>query len=253
VGENTYGLPLTAGGIFRAALELYRRYPFRVAVLALIVFLPVELLEELVGERFATPSDSILESFLKVLPQLIGWALTLLAEITYAGLMDLTADAVLEDQPAPGVLDACRHLPYGRLLLVAALAGALALVGFSLFLVPGLIVVVLTCISGTVAIRDRRGPRAIIARSARLVRPRWQLVSVVYFVPAIAGAVAEEAIHHALGQQILSTLVTSALLHVTIYAVGGVAIAILGVSLLDEDEAGKAGRQKPANASATFS
>ncbi len=157
-------LPLTADGIFRASLEIYSRYPFRVAVLALIVFLPVELLEEFIGERFAIPSHNILEIFFKVLPQLIGWALTLLAEITYAGLIDLTADAVLEDRPAPDVLEACRHLPYGRLLLVAALAGALALVGFALLLVPGLIAVVLTCISGTVAIRDPRGPRAIIAR-----------------------------------------------------------------------------------------
>ncbi len=59
-------------------------------------------------------------------------------------------------------------------------------------------------------------------------------------MPTIAGALAEELIHHLLEEPILSTLVTSALLHVTIYAVGGVAIAILGVSLLDEDEPSRA-------------
>jgi hypothetical protein len=212
-----------------------------VAVLALVVFLPIEVLEEVIGEQFGTPSSNVLEAFFKILPQIIGWALTLLAEITYAGLMDLTADAVLEDRPAPDVLDACRHLPYGRLLLVAVLAGLLALVGFLLLLVPGLIVVVLTCISGTVAIRDSGSPRAILARSARLVRPRWRLASAVYFVPTVAGALAEELIHALLEEPIMATLVTSAVLHVTIYAVGGVAIAVLGVSLILDDERSRAG------------
>ena len=42
-------------------------------------------------------------------------------------------------------------------------------------------------------------------------------------------------------EPIMATLVTSALLHITIYAVGGVAIAVLGVSLILDDGRSRAG------------
>ena len=228
-------MPLTVSGIFGAAVELYRRYPLRVAGLAVLVFLPVELLEEFVAEHTASPSASFGEAVAKIAPQLVSAALTLLAEITYTGLIDLTAEATLEHRPVPAVETALQDLPYVRLLAVALLASLLALVGLVLLVVPGLIVAVLTCIAGTVAIRDTRLPHAIIVRSARLVRPYWRLAAVVFLVPPILGSLADDAFEALIHDHLLTLVVTSTLLHVTVYAVGGVALAILGERLIEEE------------------
>jgi hypothetical protein len=233
-------VPLTVGGIFRAALDLYRRYPLRVAGLALLVFLPVELLQEFVAEHTATPSADVGEALVKVTPQLVAAALTLLAEITYAGLIDLTAEARLEHRPTPTVEAALRHLPYVRLLAVAILAGLLALLGLVLLIVPGLVVAVLTCIAGTVAIRDPRPPHAIIARSARLVRPHWRLAAVVFLVPPSLASIVEDGVHALVHDHLLSLVLASAALHVTFYAVGGVGLAMLGERLVGEDARARA-------------
>jgi hypothetical protein len=225
-------LPLTVRAIFLTAVHIYRRYPFRVAVLALLLFLPVELLDRTIAELFQEPSFSLGQALVSVMPQLAVSGLSLLVELMYAGLLDFTAEATLSGRPAPTVRETLRHLPYLRLIAVSILVGVLAVVGFIALVVPGFVVLTLCCIVGPVTIREQRGPIGTIAGSARLVRPRWRDAAAVFFLPALAAGTLEELSGDIVGHGVLATLLVSAVLHVTLLAVGGLMIAVLGDQLL---------------------
>jgi hypothetical protein len=224
--------PLTVRAIFVTALHIYRRYPLRVAVLALLLFLPVELLDRTIAELFQEPSSSLGQALASVMPQLVVSGLSLLVELMYAGLLDFTAEATLSGRPAPTVRTTLRDLPYLRLIAASVLVGILAVVGFIALVVPGFVVLTLCCIVGPVTIREQRGPIGTIARSARLVRPRWRVAAAVFFLPTLASATLEDLSGDIVGHDVLATLLVSAVLHVTLAAVGGLMIAVLGDQLL---------------------
>jgi hypothetical protein len=223
---------MTVRGIFVTAVCIYQRYPLRVAVLALLLFLPVELFEGTVEERFAIPTSSAGEALFNILPQLAAAGLSLLVELMYAGLLDFTAEAALSGRPAPTVGYTLIHLPYLRLFAVSVLVGVLAGLGFVAFVVPGFVILTLCCIVGPVAIRERGGVFATIRRSARLVRPQWRVAAAVFFLPTLAAETIDELAGSIVGHGVMANLLVSAGLHVTLYALGGLTIAILGDRLL---------------------
>lgn len=229
-------LPVTVRAILVAALRIYRRYPLRVALLALLLFLPVELIERAATEHFEEPSSSLGQALVSVLPQLAAGGLSLLVELMYAGLLDFTAEAALSGRPAPTIWSTLRNLPYLRLIAVSLLVGVLAVVGFIALVVPGFVVLTLCCIVGPVTIRERRSPIGTIARSAHLVRPRWRAAAAVFFLPALLATVVEDLSEGIVGHSVLATLLISALLHITLLALGGLMIAVLADQLLQDAE-----------------
>ena len=225
-------MPLTLRAIFVTALRIYRRYPLRIAALGLLLFLPLELVERTVEEHFAVPSSSLGQALFSIMPQLAAGGLSLLVQLMYAGLLDSTAEAALSGRPVPTVGSTLRHQPYLRLIAVSMLVGALALVGFIALVVPGFVVLTLCCVAGTVTGREQRSPIGTIARSARLVRPRWRVAAAAFFLPALAAATIEELSGGIVGHGVVATLVVSALLHLSLLALGGLMIAVLGDQLL---------------------
>jgi hypothetical protein len=232
---------LTLRAIFVAAMCIYGRYPLRVAVPALLLFLPVELIERTVEEHFAVPALSVGEALFSILPQLAAAGLSLLVELMYAGLLDFTAEAALGGRPAPTVGSTLVRLPYLRLFTVSMLVGVLAVLGFVALIVPGLAVLTLCCIVGPVTVRERRGAFATIRRSAQLVRPRWRVAAAVFFLPTLAAEAVAGLADSIVGHGVLASLLVSAVLHVTLLALGGLMIAILGDRLLQQ-----AARSRPA-------
>lgn len=109
------------------------------------------------------------------------------------------------------------------------------MVGFVAFVIPGFIVLTLSCIVGPVTIREQRGPLDTILRSARLVRPKWPLAAAAFFLPTLAAGAIEELSGGIVGHDLLATVLVSALLHVTLYALGGLMLAVLGDQLLRHD------------------
>jgi hypothetical protein len=231
-------MPLTLRAIFVTALRIYRRYPLRIAVLALLLFLPVELIERTVEEHFAVPSSSLDQALFSIMPQLAAGGLSLLVELMYGGLLDSTAEAALSGRPAPTVGSTLRHQPYLRLIAVSVLVGALAVVGFLALVVPGFVVLTLCCVVGPVT-REQRSAIGTIARSARLVRPRWRVAAAAFFLPAVAVATIEDLSGGIVGHGVVATLLVSALLHVSLLALGGLMIAVLGDQLLQHAADGR--------------
>jgi hypothetical protein len=225
-------VPVTVRAILVAAIRIYRRYPLRVALLALVLFLPAELIELTVAERFEEASSSLGQLLVHVLPQLASGGLSLLVELIYAGLLDFTTEAALSGRPAPTIWSTLRDLPYLRLIVVSLLVGVLAMIGFIALVVPGFAVLTLCCIVGPVTIRERRSPIGTIVRSARLVRPRWGVAAAAFFLPELLASVVEEVSEGVVGHGVLATLLVSALLHVTLLAIGGLMIAVLADQLM---------------------
>ena len=212
--------PLSVHAIFLTALRIYWQYPLRVAVLAVVLFLPVELIEHTLEEHFAGPSSTLGQALLGSMPLFAAGGLSLLIELMYAGLLDVTVRSTL------------RHLPYVRLIAVSVLVGILAVLGFIALIVPGLVVLTLCCAVGSVTLHDQCSPIGTIARSARLVRPRWRAAAAVFFLPALAASAVEDAAGGIVGHGVVATLIVSALLHVTLLALGGLMLAVLGDELL---------------------
>jgi hypothetical protein len=224
--------PLTVHAIFLTALRIYRQYPLRVAILALVLFLPVELIERILDEHVALSSSTLGQVLLGSMPLLAAGGLSLLMEIMYAGLLDATAEAVLAGRPSPSIGSTLRHLPYVRLIAVSVLVGILAVLGFIAVIVPGLVVLTLCCQVGGVTVREQRSLIGTIAGSARLVRPRWRAAAAVLFLPALAAGTVEDVAGGIVGRGVVATLLLSALLHVSLLAVGGLMLAVLGDQLL---------------------
>jgi hypothetical protein len=223
---------LTLRAIFVTALRIYRQYPLRVAVLALVLFLPVELIERMLEDHIALPSSTLGQVLLASTPLLVVGGLSLLMELMYSSLLDATADAALTGRPSPSIGSTLRHLPYVRLVAVSVLVGIVAVLGFIALIVPGLVILTLCCQVGSVTLREQRSLIGAMAGSARLVRPRWRAAAAVLFLPALAATTVEDVAGGIVGQGVVATLLVSALLHVSLLAVGGLMLAVLGEQLL---------------------
>jgi hypothetical protein len=228
--------------VVRAAGHLYRRHLLRVAVTALLVFAPLDVLEK-VGESVANELESqsvVLGSLLDAAAvAVIG--LSLLAEIFYAGLLDYTVGATLDAEPPPSIRSIFLRLPYWRLIGTELLAVLVIVVGFLLLVVPGLVALTLFSIAGPVVILEDKGPITALKRSAGLLRPRWRLAAAVVFLPVLGFGVLESAAGALVGESLTTTLVVDVALEVTLAAFAGLMIAVLGHLLVRLEQA-----QRPA-------
>jgi hypothetical protein len=233
-GDLRHEVRLTPLGIWRISALLYRRHWLRVGALAGLVLAPLGLaggISEMASADLP-PEGSVGPMLAEAGLGIGATLLTLLAEIFYAGVVDITIGPDLERGEALQLLAILRALPFRRLLRVQLLATAVIVAGFVLLLVPGLVALTLLCIAGPVAVLVEVGAVRALRTSARLVAPYWWLAALVVFVPEICAGLVEEVVGALLPDAVAATILSTIVLSVTITAFEGVAIAVLGHALV---------------------
>lgn len=178
----------TIRSVVVAGLGTYRRRFWRIALAAVVVFAPIDLLVT-VATKAATDvaeNSDVLSVVVWTGGTALGVAGTALSLVFFAGVIDriVAVDQKSEDEvPIRTVL---RELPTVRLIVATVLAAALMIAGLLLFLVPGLVLMVLFCVVGPVVVIEGAGAWRSLWRSAGLVAPHFFVALVVIVLPTFA-------------------------------------------------------------------
>lgn len=215
----------------------YRAWAPSLFALALIVFLPLGLLDALAAHVDVNSLD--LTSGIKVTAILLAAgavAMTgLLGEIFFSGAIAISLTHPHGEQP-PSLREIAGRVKYGRLILVDVAFVAIVAAGLSIALIPGVIAFVFLGLAGpAVEIEERSAHRALL-RSMQLVRGNfwlvfWVLVPIEIVGDAIGGGVAG-LVHGLFGDTFVATWLAEALSNVALSPVFAVAAVLLTVDLI---------------------
>jgi hypothetical protein len=174
----------TIRSVFGTAWGTYRRRFGAIALAAVAIFVPVDLLLLPVTafmERFADARDATGLALLAT-----GAATAVLASLVgitiFAGVIEALAAADQEGSETP-VLVALRRRPMVRLILAAIVVAVLVFLGTIVFFVPGFFLLVLLAVVGPLIAIERIGVWAAVRRSVVLVWRHFLLVTVTVTIP----------------------------------------------------------------------
>jgi hypothetical protein len=102
-----------------------------------------------------------------------------------SGVLDRTVGEHQHGHPAESLWQLLRRIPYGWLILADILTIIIKVVGFILFVVPGIIAITLMCIVGPVVMIEGRRPFSAVRRSAQLVWPCFWLTFAAVTIPLL--------------------------------------------------------------------
>jgi hypothetical protein len=195
--SDRFSGPLRVRRLFADAWSTLRERPRRVLGLGIVVsaftITSDRLLEVLSDDARDSTTGALTAAVVMASVALTaanGFGTTFLS-----GVLDRTVGEHQHGHPAESLWTLLRRIPYGWLILADILAVVLTVVGFALLVVPGIVVMTLTCIVGPLVMIERRRPFSAVKRSAQLVRPFFWIAFVAVTVPIIgesflSGAVA---------------------------------------------------------------
>jgi hypothetical protein len=169
------------------ALGTYRRSFWRIAVAAVVVFAPIDLVVTLatgVATTYAEQVD-VLSRFLWTSGIALSIAGTLLSLVFFAGALDRVVAVDQKGEADLPLRETLRGLPVGRLIAASFLTAGLVLAGLFLFLVPGIVGLVLFAIVGPLIVIEDLGAWQALKRSAGLTRRHGLLVIVTVLIPTM--------------------------------------------------------------------
>jgi hypothetical protein len=239
-------LPRRVAGLYQRIWRTYRAWFPSLMALALVIFLPLGLLDAVTANVEVDSLD--LTSGVKVAAVLLAVATItttgLLGEIFFSGAIALSITLPDDERPPP-LKEISRRIKYGRLILVDV--GFVVIVGVGLLLgvVPGMLAFVFLSLAGPLVEMEDHTARGALKRSAQLVRGSfwfvfWVVVPVELVGDAVAGGVAS-LVHHLLGETFLGAWLAEALANVVLSPVFAVAAVLLTVELI----AGREGAAPP--------
>jgi hypothetical protein len=191
---------LTPGRVIRHAVAMLRHGFWRVAGVALIVFIPPPLLSEL-AEEFAIDvqprDDPVLWALLAAAVVLVV-ILKLIGPVLYAGYLDEAVGHGYVHGSKRTLRDVIRSLPLVRLLLADVILVTAVSLGLVLLVVPGIVIGTLFGLVGPVIVQERRTLVDAFRRTYRISLPAWRLIILLVMVPiGIEHAVAETVLERA--------------------------------------------------------
>lgn len=233
----TAGAPRsTPAGVVRSALGVCRRRAATLAVIGIVVFAPLAVLEALAVGYIHDRIGGAFGHRTLAITAYLGISLLMLGSALCAGLIDTVVGHEFGEEDV-GWRRAIRTLPYRRLigvdLLQALIIGTLAVLGF----VPGLIAFTLTCLAGSLVMIEDRGIRSALTRSVALTRRRPWLTFLVVALPVAL----EHQLIHALTVSISMSFVMAWLVHAIAAVVLLVPVVVVEITLahhLRRDEHG---------------
>jgi hypothetical protein len=172
------------GSVYATAIRTYRRRFGAVALAAVIIFVPLDVLSSLMtplAERLNEARDAT--HFALFATSLAMGAIVIVAGSTiFGGVIEGLAAAEQEGDKTP-LRSVLRRRPVVRLTVAGILVAVLAGAGLALFILPGLIVLVLLAIVGPVLAGERLGVFAALRRSVSLTRRHFLLVAITVTIP----------------------------------------------------------------------
>ncbi len=171
--------PLSIRRVLYDVGQSYRHRFSRVVIAALLVFGAAAV----VGVAVEKGLDRAEFNPIVFIFALAGTTMSQVGTTFYAGLLDkVVGEFELGEEPEP-VVRVLRTLPYGSLIVADILITVVAVLGATLFVIPGLILFTLFAITGPVINIEHLGAIKGMRRSAGLVRHHFWFVLLFVTVP----------------------------------------------------------------------
>ncbi len=233
---ETYTLgegPLTYGRVLRQVWGMFRRHFWRVALVALILFVPPPLLAIMLdGLRESLEADpGLIRGLGFVIGLLTVTMVRLFGPVVYAGYLDEAVGHEYFRGRHVRFRDVLRSLPWVRLVIADVVLVVGAVIGLSLFILPGLIWLTLFVLIGPVLVQERHGLTDGFSRTFQLARGAWQMIAVLVVASLVAENIVHEVVHQLfhhspIWQQVTAAWIVSA-------SVGGI-VGLIEVVLASE-------------------
>jgi hypothetical protein len=196
---DIYTRRLTTWFLFREAAATFTARWKRVLGLGVTVSAVAILTDSLLEALFAHDPDtrSAAVSFALVMASLSLSAANGFGTTFLSGVLDRTVGEHQHGHPAESLWRLLVRIPYGWLILADMLALVLKVIGFILFIVPGIIAMTVLCIVGPVVMVEGRRPLSAVRRSALLVRPYFWLTFFAVTVPLLFENLLTDAVESA--------------------------------------------------------
>jgi hypothetical protein len=230
-------LAATYGRIWRT----YRSWAPSLLLLALVVFLPLALLDALTMNLEFDSLDITSGIKLAALALAVGaiTATGLIGEVFFSGAIAISLTHPHGEDPPP-LREIARRLRYGGLIAVDLMYVGLVVLGLLLGIVPGVLAFVWLGLAGPIVELEERGALAALKRSLLLVRGSfwlvfWVLVPVQIAGDAIGGLLAA-LVHKLFGHTFLATWLAEAAADIALSPIFAIAAVLLTVELIRERE-----------------
>lgn len=223
----------TYGRIWRT----YRSWAPSILVLALVVFLPLGLLDAFAAHVDLDALDLWNGVKVAAVALAVGAiAMTgLLGEIFFSGAIAISLTHPHGEEP-PSPREIAGRIKYGRLIVVDLAFVAIVAVGLLLGFIPGLLVFVFLGLAGPVVEIEESSAHRALMRSFQLVRGNFWLVFWVLVPIEIAGDAIGNGlaglVHHLFGDTFLATWLAEAASNIALSPVFAVAAVLLTVDLI---------------------
>jgi hypothetical protein len=225
--------------IYARIARTYVRWAPSLVLLAVIVFVPLGLIEAITVEaEIGSLSVSNGLAIAALAGALVVLTLTgLLGEVFYSGAV-ATSLAHAESGRWPGLREISRRLNYRRLIAVDLIYVIVVTVGLILLVVPGVAAFVWLGLSGPVVEIEGHTVRGAFRRSWDLVRGRFWTVLLVLGPIEIVGDGLTDLIagqvHHMLGDSLPATWAAESISNVALTPIYAVAAVLLTLDLIAE-------------------
>jgi hypothetical protein len=225
--------PLTYTRVLRQASGMFRRHHWRVALVALILFVPPPLLA-VVLERWSDSLEvdpGLIRGLVFIGGVLVATMIRLFGPVVYAGYLD---EAVGHEYFHGGHVrfrEVLRSLPWVRLIVADIILVVGTGIGLSLLVVPGIIWLTLFTLIGPVLVQERHGVIDGFRRTYQLSRGAWKMILLLVVALLAVENFVHEAVHElfhheALWMQVASSWVIAAI-------IGGI-VGLVEVALASE-------------------
>jgi hypothetical protein len=223
--------------VYRRIGLTYRSWAGSIFALAVIVFLPLGLLDAVTAN---VDVDALnLTSGVKVAAVVLAvGAITmtgLLGEVFFSGAIAISLTHPHGERP-PSLAEIARRVKYGRLVLVDLALVAIVAVGLLFAVIPGILAFVFLSLSGPAVEIEERSARGALARSVQLVRGNfwlvfWVLVPIEIVGDAIGGLLAG-LVHDLFGDTFVATWLAETASNIALSPLFAVAAVLLTVDLI---------------------
>lgn len=223
--------------LYRRIWQTYRAWSPSLLILALIIFLPLGLIDAFTANVEIDSLD--LTSGIKLAAVVLAVALLtttgLIGEIFFSGAIALSLTHPHGEGP-PTLREIARRIKYGHLVVVDLAFVAIVSIGLLFAAVPGILAFVFLSLSGAVVEIEHRSAFGAMRRSAELVRGSfwfafWIVVPIELAGDAIGNGVAA-LVHGVLGETFLGEWLAEALANVVLSPVFAIGAVLLAVELI---------------------